>query len=147
MKGRVFFDTNVLLYAYSSDAAKGARARQIFGQHADRGEALISTQVVQEFYAAGSKKLGIPRSELRDAMSALLELPLVVLGPMEIRAALEIEDQYGTSFWDALIVAAADSGGAEVLYTEDLNDGQSYAGVIVRNPFRAQPPGDPGRTR
>jgi predicted nucleic acid-binding protein len=52
-------------------------------------------------------------------------------------SAIQNEERYQISFWDALILAAADSGGAEVLYTEDLNDGQQYGSVLVRNPFRS----------
>jgi predicted nucleic acid-binding protein len=98
---------------------------------------LLSTQVVQEFYAAGSRKLGMPRPELRDATAALLDLPLIVVGPPQIMSAIQNEERYQISFWDSLILAAAESGGAEVLYTEDLNDGQQYGSVLVRNPFRS----------
>jgi predicted nucleic acid-binding protein len=65
-----------------------------------------------------------------------LDLPLVIVGASHIRAAIEKEDQYNISFWDALIVAVAESAGAELLYTEDLNDGQQYGAVLARNPFR-----------
>jgi predicted nucleic acid-binding protein len=65
----------------------------------------------------------------------LLDLPLVHIEPTHIRKALHIEDHYQISFWDALILAAAESCGAEVLYTEDLNDGQQYGPVRVENPF------------
>jgi predicted nucleic acid-binding protein len=133
---RAFFDTNVLLYMYGGDAQKRARALDLFREHTLAGHLLLSTQVVQEFYAAGSRKLGIPRQELRDATAALLECPLVLVGPSHIRSALENEERYGISFWDALIVAAAASGQAHTLYTEDLNDGQQYGAVLVRNPFR-----------
>jgi len=136
MSGRAFFDPNVLLYMYGGDEAKHRRAVDLFREHATAGSLLLSTQVVQEFYAAGAKKLGMRRRELRDAAAALLECPLVVLGPAQIQAAFETEDQHGISFWDALIVAAASSGFADVLYTEDLNDGQRYGTVLVRNPFR-----------
>jgi predicted nucleic acid-binding protein len=97
---------------------------------------LLSTQVVQEFYAAGSRKLGMPRRELRDATAALLDCPLIVVGPPHITAAIQNEGQHKISFWDSLILATAESGGAEVLYTEDLSDGQQYGAVLVRNPFR-----------
>lgn len=135
--GKAFFDTNVLLYLYGGDAAKRARARELCRECADRGNLLISTQVVQEFYAAGSRKLGMPKPELREATAALLDFPLVVTGPAHILAAIELEDRHQVSFWDALILAAAQSAGAEVLYTEDLNHGQRYDTVLVQNPFRS----------
>ena len=97
----------------------------------------LSTQVVQEFYAAGSRKLGMPRKELREATAALLDCPLVIVGPPEIQSAMDLEVRYQISFRDGLILAAAETGGSEVLFTEDLSDGQQYGTVRVRNPFRS----------
>jgi len=134
--GKAFFDTNILLYMYGGDPAKQARATELFRLEALAGRILLSTQVVQEFYAAGARKLGIPRKQLREAAMALLDCPLVTVGPSDIAAAIDYEERYGMSFWDALILAAAESGGAEVLFTEDLNNGQRYGSVVVENPFR-----------
>ena len=137
--GKAFFDTNVLLYMYGgADPDKRVRAEGLFQQCAGTGRMLLSTQVVQEFYAAGRRKLGIPRERLRDVVAGLLDLPLVTVRPSHILSAMQTEERYGISFWDALILAAAESGGAEVLYTEDLNDGQRYGNVLVRNPFRTE---------
>ena len=134
--GKAFFDTNVLLYMYGADAAKRERAQGLFRSHAHSGSLLISTQVVQEFFAAGSRKLRIPSADLRTLVSALLRLPLVVIDRPQIEMAISKETEHGISFWDSLIIAAADSGGAEVLYTEDLNHGQRYGTVLAQNPFR-----------
>ena len=134
---KAFFDTNVLLYMYGGDAGKQTRAKELFRQYALTGCMLLSTQVVQEFYAAGSRKLGMPRRELRDATAALLDFPLIVVGPPHILSAIQNEERHQISFWDALILAAAESGGAEILFTEDLNDGQRYGSVLVFNPFRS----------
>jgi predicted nucleic acid-binding protein len=133
---KAFFDTNVLLCMYGGDRAKQARSQELFREYSQSGLMLLSTQVVQEFYAAGSRKLGMPRSELREATAALLDLPLIVVGPSHITAAIHNEERYKVSFWDGLILAAAQSGGAEFLYTEDLNSGQHYGTVLARNPFR-----------
>jgi predicted nucleic acid-binding protein len=134
---KAFFDTNVLLYLYGGDAGKQARAKELFRQYARTGRMLVSTQVVQEFYAAGSRKLGMPRRELRDATAALLDSPLIIVGSSHITSAIQNEERYNLSFWDALILAAAESGGAEVLYTEGLHDGQQYGTVLALNPFRS----------
>ncbi len=134
--GKAFFDTNILLYLYGGDTAKRTRAQKLVRESAHGGNLIISTQVVQEFYAAGSRKLGIPKRELREATKALLDFPLVETGPAHILAALEIEDRYQISFWDTIILAAAQSAGADLLYTEDLNHGQRYDAVLVQNPFR-----------
>jgi len=134
---KAFFDTNVLLYMYGgTDLDKQAKAKELFRRYAESGRMLLSTQVVQEFYTAGSRKLGMPRRELQEAAAALLDLPLIIVGPAHILAAIRAEQRYIISFWDDLILAAAESGGAEVLYTEDLNDGQQYGTVLVRDPFR-----------
>jgi predicted nucleic acid-binding protein len=137
---KAFFDTNILLYMYGGSAEKRARANELFAEYARTGRLLLSTQVVQEFYAAGSRKLGMPRRELREAAASLLDLPLIVVGPHHITEAIENEERYRISFWDGLILAAAESGGATVLFTEDLNDGQQYGVVAVRNPFRPAAP-------
>ena len=138
--GKAFFDTNVLLYMYGgADLDKQTRAKELYQRYTASRRMLLSTQVVQEFYAVGRRKLlAIPRSQLQAATAALLDFPLVTIGPSHILSAMQVEERYGISFWDALILAAAESGGAEVLYTEDLNDGQQYGTVLVRNPFRAE---------
>jgi predicted nucleic acid-binding protein len=136
--GKVFLDTNVILYMYAEeDKGKQAKAKELFQRYATSSRMLLSTQVVQEFYAVGSRKLRMPRPKMMEIVASLLGSPLVVLGPAEIVSAIQIEERYNISFWDALILAAAESGGAEVVYTEDLNDGQQYGSVTVRNPFRA----------
>ena len=135
--GKAFFDTNVLLYMYGGvDQRKRERAKELFRDHCRSDRILLSTQVVQEFYVAGSRKLGMPHLELQDATTALLNLPLITVGPAHIRLAIQTEARYKISFWDALILAAAESGGVQILYTEDLNDGQQYGAVVARNPFR-----------
>ena len=92
---RAFFDTNVLLYMYGgADLSKQTKAKELFQQCAGSGRMLLSTQVVQEFYVAGSRKLGMPRGPLRDAALGLLDLPIVTIGPSHIQSALQIEERY-----------------------------------------------------
>lgn len=136
--GKAFFDTNVLLYVYSSaDPGKQAKALALYREHAQQGRMLLSTQVVQEFFVCASRKLTLPPQLVREIVLTLLDSPLITVGPFHIRAAMENVDRYKISFWDGLIVAAAEAGGAELLYTEDLNDGQQYGAVLARNPFRS----------
>lgn len=131
-----FFDTNILLYIYSdADPGKQKRARELYRKQALSGAILVSTQVIQEFYAAATRKLALPRPTVRALTEALFELPLVIVTPTHIHSAMDKELQYQISFWNGLILAAAEAGGAEVLYTEDLNDGQQYGAVLARNPF------------
>ena len=140
MNGRVFFDTNILLYLYGADHRKRELATSLFRGASKEGTLLISTQVVQEFHAAGSKKLRIPSDILRTLTMALLQLPTVVVQADQITAALELETRFQIPFWDSLILAAADSGGARVVFSEDLNHGQRYGNVVVENPFLTSGP-------
>lgn len=135
--GKTFFDTNILLYMHSAaDLRKQAIVQRVFEECFNNGRIVVSTQVVQEFHAAGSRKLALPREALRILTLALLDLPLVHVESQHIRKALWGEEHYRISFWDALILAAAESAGAELLYTEDLNDGQQYGAIRIENPFR-----------
>ena len=112
---RAFFDTNVLLYLYSdADLRKHVLAQELYSEYAFAGRDLLSTQVVQEFFVAGLKKLALTRDRIRQIATAFLMLPLVIVGPSQIQAAMETADRYQISFWDALILAAAEAGGADV---------------------------------
>lgn len=136
-ESRAFFDTNVLLYMYGgNDLFKTVTAKDLFLRHVHSNLAVVSTQVVQEFYSAGSRKVLMPRQELIQAVGFLLKLPLVQADGLLIEAAIEMELRYRISFWDALIVSAAETAEAEILFTEDLNHNQRYGSVTVRNPFR-----------
>ena len=88
--------------------------------------AVVSTQAVQKFYALATRRLGMARDVAGRIVRSLLNVPLVVVDADSILTALAMEERYRISFWDALIVAAAEAAGAQVLYTEDLNDGQQY---------------------
>jgi predicted nucleic acid-binding protein len=135
--GKAFFDTNILLYTHSnSEPQKRAKALVLFEDYAGSGRLILSTQVVQEFFVTGARKLGLPKNQLREATLVLLVLPMVHIGGSHILRAMDTVEQYQISFWDALILAAAESGGAEILFTEDLNHGQQYGKVTVQNPFR-----------
>src|ERR1017187_8289044 len=134
---KAFFDTNILLYMYGgSDPAKQAKAAELFNAQTRTARAVVSTQVVQEFYAVATRKLGMASEVAGRIVRSLLSLPLVIIDADSILTALAMEERYQISFWDALIVAATEAAGAQVLYTEDLNDGQQYGQVVVRNPFR-----------
>lgn len=136
MNGRSFCDTYILLYLYSgADPVKQKRATELYREQAVSGAILISTQVVQEFYAAASRKLAIPRPTVRAMTEAVFELPLVIVNPSHIRSALDNEVRYRIPFRDGLILAAAEAGGAGVPYTEDFNNGRRSGSVLARNPF------------
>ena len=136
MSGDAFFDTNILLYMYDRrDARKHRKANEVFRSHFERRAIVLSTQVVQEFYAAAVKKLKAPPEEARKWAGELLEMKLVVLGRPHILRAFDLESRYRFSFWDSLILAASEAAGARTLFSEDFSPGQRIGEVDIVNPF------------
>lgn len=134
-----FFDTNILLYVCEQrELAKSEIARRLYMEYLENGTLRISTQVIQEFYAAATRKLGMPAADAAAKAEALCGLELLVVGPPEILRAFSLERRYRINFWDALIVSSAVSTNAATLFTEDLTHGQRIGKVQVINPFRVQ---------
>jgi predicted nucleic acid-binding protein len=128
---KTFFDTNVLLYLLSADAAKADRAEELLA----RG-GIVSVQVLNEFAAVASRKLGMPWSEIRDALRLIRAICEVESISIETHdRALEIAERYRFSIYDAMIIAAALKAGCNTLYSEDLKDGQRIEKLTILNPF------------
>jgi len=131
-----FLDTNILVYAVTSDdkeQTKRQRALEII----ESEDFAISAQVLQEFYVTVTRKLAEPLSP-EQAMAWIEELeqfPCVSTEASLVKIAIEISVRYQTSYWDAAIIAAAESINVPCLYSEDLNHGQMYGNVEVLNPF------------
>ena len=136
MNAEAFLDTNVLLYALSKVPAEAPKAR-IANALVDQFSFGVSAQVCQEFYVAATGKLaqGIDPQTAWEFLQLLLQRPVVPTTPALISAAIQIQQRYQISYWDAAIVAAAEALNAKILYTEDLNHGQFYGTVQVLNPF------------
>jgi predicted nucleic acid-binding protein len=133
-----FFDTNVLVYLFDADAAdKRKKARALFQKHSEAGDILLSTQVLQEFYVAVTRKLARPldAAAAAQAVSSFGELPLVQIDSQLILSAIHRSRNNQLSFWDALIVQAAIEGRARTLYSEDMESGQLLDNLRVVNPF------------
>ena len=140
MSDRYFVDTNVLMYAHDSAAGeKHQRAKSLVEELWEARAGVVSTQVLQELAVNLRRKAkkSLDAKATRDVVSDYLTWQIVVNGGDSILEALDLEAKYQLSFWDALIVQAAHASGAEVLYSEDLSDGQAYGAVRVINPFRA----------
>jgi predicted nucleic acid-binding protein len=136
--GKVFIDTNILIYAYDSSA--GEKHRVASRQLAEiwRSESgLLSMQVLQEFYVNITRKIAKPLTitVARSLIEDLSRMEVVAAGSDAILTAIDVQREYMLSFWDAMIVTAAFMGGAETLLTEDLNNGQIIKGVKIQNPF------------
>lgn len=139
MSDREFVDTNILVYAYDrSSGAKHDRARKLLDQLWESGNGTVSTQVLQEFVVYLRHKVAHPlgAQETRRVLQDLMGWNVFVNTAESILQALEIAERYQISFWDGLIVQAAEGAGAEILYTEDLSHGQTYGGVRAVNPFK-----------
>ena len=134
-----FADTNVLLYAVSSDPEEAGKARIAREVLADR-ELVLSVQVLQEFYVQATRATRADRMEAPRA-AALVEsfsrFRVVETTLSLVTAALLAQARFGISYWDAAIIEAARAAGCRELLSEDLADGQDYDGVRVVDPFRA----------
>jgi predicted nucleic acid-binding protein len=136
----VFVDTNVLVYA--RDASEPAKQPQAAAwvEHLWRTRtARLSFQVLQEYYATTTGKLrpGLTPEQARADVRDLLAWRPVSVGTQLLEAGWGVEDRFGLSCWDALIVAAARIAGCDYLLTEDLQHGADFDGLRVVDPFRA----------
>ncbi len=133
-----FVDTNVLLYAISREAAeqdKAKRANDILSAH-DLG---LSVQVLQEFYVQATRPGrgdAITHEQAVRLIESFCRFPVQDITREIMTAALNTRQRFQLSYWDAAIIEASRILGCEVVLSEDLNDGQDYAGVRVTNPFR-----------
>ena len=136
MNGLAFFDTNILIYADDASVPrKQTRAIRLIADHQRRGLAVISLQVMQEYFAAVTKKLGVDPELAQRKVQLLARGPVVRFAEDDVIAAIELHRLTRISFWDAMIVHAARLAGAAVLYTEDLQHGSALGGVSIVNPF------------
>ena len=133
-----FVDTNILLYAVSTQAAEAAKAAKAQTVLLSR-DLVISVQVLQEFYVQATGK-SRPDPLTHDEAVAFIrswrrfpteEITLAVLDD-----ALAVRNRYQLSYWDSAIIAAAKAGKCNEVLSEDMNDGQDYAGVRVVNPLK-----------
>jgi predicted nucleic acid-binding protein len=139
MIDKVFVDTNVLVYAHDLDAGQRHDvAVRLVSELWETRTAVISTQVLQEFYVNATRKIPspLPRSTAREIIRTYASWQTELIGAPEIETASELEEQHQLSFWDALIVTTARKGGASRVLTEDLNPGQIISGIRIENPFR-----------
>ena len=115
---------------------KRALSRDLFRDKAVAGDAVISTQVLQEFYVAATVKLHVDPLLVKSIIHMFENMDVVVVGKDVINEAVDTSLQYKLSFWDSLIVVSAESAKCELLYTEDLNEGQIIRSVKIVNPLK-----------
>jgi predicted nucleic acid-binding protein len=139
MSGRFFLDTNIFVYSFDrSAAAKAQRAAQLIREALMAQKGVVSYQVVQEFFNVALRRFAQPMkaADAGQYLSTVFRPLLAVHSSQALFAeALHLHAQSGLSWYDALIVSAAIQAGCELLYTEDLQHGQRFGGLQVRNPF------------
>jgi predicted nucleic acid-binding protein len=139
MSAKTFVDTNVLVYAHDvDDLSKHDLARDALRELWNDGTGVLSPQVLQEFYVNVTRKIATPLA--KDAARLVVStyaIWCVDVTSADVAAAFRIEDEAKIGFWDALIIASASKAGAARILSEDLNAGQTIAGVLIENPFVA----------
>ncbi len=134
----VFFDSNVLVYiAINQDTEKKKIALQLVAAAIGNHDGCISLQVLREIANSMFKKSNDPIERIMETLSGFDVLDCLDESRDRLNRGIEIKDQYGIQFYDALIVAAAEAAGCNTIYSEDMGDGQIYCGIRVVNPFKA----------
>lgn len=139
---RYFVDTNLFVYAYdaSADNKKEVAVDLISGLWVSRA-GCVSVQVLQELFVSLTRKVPRPLAG-REAAALVEDLSAWTVhspGPPDVLSAIELHERADVSFWDAMVLTSARSLGCRTLYSEDLDAGQSYDGVVVVNPFVLTP--------
>ena len=140
MADRDFFDTNVLVYAIDyRDPEKQTRARALLTDAIENNTGALSTQVLSEFFTVSTSRRRVPQplspADARLIVEQISVMPVIGVDLSLVRRAIDTSQRYGISYWDGLIIAAAERAGCTRLISQDLNAGQTYNGVVVVNPF------------
>lgn len=135
-KKRVFFDSNIVVYAQDSTVPwKRDTAQKLICDAFADGTAVISGQVLSETFVTLVKKLGFDAEKAADEIRMLSQISVVEISSSLVLRAIQIKLECQLSYWDALIIAAAEAASCEIVWSEDLGDGQTYGSVTVKNPF------------
>ena len=134
MAERAFLDTNIAVYLLADDPPKATRAEELLATRP-----CISAQVVNEFFNVCTRKLRFDRAAAHAGARALMaHCEVLPVSARTVDAAMRLGERYGFSHWDSLIVAAAQLADCTTLYSEDMQHGQQFDGLRIRNPFHVQ---------
>ena len=138
MKERSFIDTNILIYVDDADNPEKQKiAIKLIASGWHNGNAVLSTQVLQEYFSAATRKLKIPADKAQRKIELLSHLEIASIEYSDIVRAIELHRLHSFSFWDSLIVTMAQKTACAVLYSEDMQDGRKLEGLQIVNPFKA----------
>lgn len=136
MTGPFFVDTNVLFYAHDPrDVEKRQKARDLLRRGFRDRSAVVSLQVLREFFAAATRKLALSAEDARRRVELYCRLEVIAETTDDLLAAIDLHRLHGYAIWDCLILRAALQAGCVVLYSEDLQHGQRIDGLEIVNPF------------
>lgn len=135
---KIFLDTNILVYTVDrNDKKKLSQARKLLENAIANDKPVISTQVLQEFYSATTTKLKLDKIIAKNIIHNFRNMEIVQVDLGIIEQGIDISLLFQISFWDSLIIAAAEHANCEMIYTEDLNDTQTIRGIKIVNPFKS----------
>ena len=135
---KIFLDTNILVYTLDrNDKKKLFRARKILENAIANDKPVISTQVLQEFYSATTTKLKLDKIIAKNIIHNFRNMEIVQVDLGIIEQGIDISLLSQISFWDSLIIAAAEQANCSMIYSEDLNDTQTIRGIKIVNPFKS----------
>jgi predicted nucleic acid-binding protein len=133
---KIFIDTNLIVYTLDkSNANKQERARTVIREIVDVHLPVISTQVIKEIYVVAINKMKADPIIVKNIIHNFRNMEIVTNDIELIEQAIDISVISQVSFWDSLIIAAAEKAKCEYIFSEDLNPGQTYRGILVVNPF------------
>ena len=136
---KVFIDTNILVYTLDQkDVEKKDLARRILKKVVESHQPVISTQVINEFYVVAVNKLKSDPIVVKSIIHNFHNMEIVNIDLDLIEQAIDISVISQLSFWDSLIIAAAEKANCEYVLSEDLNPGQNYRGIKLLNPFSSE---------
>ncbi|MDE0834811.1 MAG: PIN domain-containing protein [Akkermansiaceae bacterium] len=136
MPAKTFLDTNILIYSIDrAYPSKQETAISLIATHAKQRSGIISTQVLQEFYSAATRKLGVPPTLAKQYLTDFRIFDIVQVTPDIIESGIASSILHQLSFWDGLILAAASTANTDILLTENLNHDQTIQGIKIQNPF------------
>ena len=133
---KIFIDTNILVYSIDQkNEDKKQKSRRTLKKIIESHQPVISTQVIKEFYVVSTNKLKADPIVVKNIIHNFHNMEIVNNDLELIEQAIDISVISQLSFWDALIIAAAEKANCEFVFSEDLNSGQTYRGVMVINPL------------
>ena len=136
MKERSFIDTNILVYTDDADSPEKSRqAIRLVEDAMSTNLGVISTQVLQEYFSAATRKLGVDFVTAKRRTQLFIRMNVVQITPDDILAAIDLHQLRALSFWDSLILHAARQASCSVLLSEDMGHGQIIEGIRIQNPF------------